>query len=158
MLQFDDHFFEEMGASHLPRRTRERFAAAAGAELERRIGLQISHELPKELLREFSAILDGSDADNAAWLEAQLPGYQTQDPYLTLQRSGVSARKLVGLTASALWLERYCPDYRDRVERCSERFRQELYCFRRQLFSPEAREAPKESGARRDGKGAVSRA
>ena len=144
MLQFDDRFFAEMGAPQLSSEARKQFASVATEELERRVGQRISRRLTKSQLKEFETVFH-TDRTAAAWLNACRPGYQTQEPYLSLQRKGLSGASLVTRTATALWLENNCPSYSDLTERCSDGFRRELLSYRQVIFPAKA---GKTSGAK----------
>jgi hypothetical protein len=133
MLQFDDRFFEEMGAPHLSPEARKKFAAVAADELERRVGRRISWRLTESQLKEFEAIFH-TDRTAAAWLGACRPDYQAQEPYLSLRHKGLSGASLVTSTATALWLENNCPSYSGLTERCADGFRRELLSYRQVIF------------------------
>lgn len=119
MFQLDDNFLKDLGLDNLPEEQKKAFLQHIYEELELRVGTRLAEGLSDTQLAEFEALIE-RDADKVgAWLEQNVPDYQTRPDYQKMlqQAQGQNIDKLALLSeyAATKWLEINRPDYRDVV-------------------------------------------
>ena len=133
MFQLDDNFLQNIGLAGLPDAQKKPFLQHIYDELELRVGTMLSDGMTDEQLEEFEAIIDRKGEAVQAWLLKNVPKYQSDPNFISLQRSLNLTPDDINLSAefaSTKWLEINRPDYRNVVSRVLEDLKKEVIANR----------------------------
>lgn len=133
MFQLDDNFLQDIGLAGLPDAQKKPFLQHIYDELELRVGTMLSDGMTDEQLEEFEAIIDRKGEAVQAWLLKNVPKYQSDPNFISLQRSLNLTPDDINLSAefaSTKWLEINRPDYRNVVSRVLEDLKKEVIANR----------------------------
>lgn len=77
MFQLDDNFLVSLGLGGMPAEEKDAFLEYVYAELEDRVGIELSKDLSDEQLEQFEKLVEGGDqAAVTQWLDQYCPNYR----------------------------------------------------------------------------------
>ena len=128
-MEIDDKFLDEIGLSDMPAEKKQEFLKRTRAELEIRVGREISKGLTPEQIKEFEALSDG-DQGVIKKLVFELDSDFREDRIykLILEKSGKEKGDwaTLGEYLSIRWIQKNRPDYREVVERVTKELKDEI--------------------------------
>ena len=128
-MEIDEKFLEEVGLSDMPADKKREFLKRTKAELEVRVGREISKGLSPEQIKEFEALSDG-DQRVIKKLVFELDSDFREDKIykLILEKSGKETGDwdTLGEYLSIRWIQKNRPDYREIVERVTKELKDEI--------------------------------
>jgi len=133
MFQLDGKFLEEVGLGGLPDEQKKAFLEYFREQLELRVGTKLSDGLSDEQLDEFESFMDRDEVKVDAWLAANAPNYQQEQPYQQLKAAAPEGTPAVAIKsefASLRWLGLNRPNYRDVVSGVMKELRDETIANR----------------------------
>lgn len=112
----DETLLSRVGLASLPDAERSSLLKFLRAELELRVGSELSRGLSDAELEEFEAFMDRDMPRVAKWFSVHVPDFASDPIFLRLEAaapSGSSPEMLLCEFGSLRWLELNCPGYRD---------------------------------------------
>ena len=130
MFQLDDKFLEDVGLGGLPDDQKKLFLDHFREQLELRVGTQLSEGLSEAQLSEFESFMDRDMQRVTAWLDANVPDFDSSDPvYVQLKANvpqNVPQNAVLSEYASLKWLGINRPNYREVVTKTIEALKKEI--------------------------------
>lgn len=129
MFQLDDKFLEDVGLGGLPDDQKKLFLDHFREQLELRVGTQLSEGLSEAQLSEFESFMDRDMQRVTAWLDANVPDFDSDPVYVQLKANvpqNVSQNAVLSEYASLKWLGINRPNYREVVTKTIEALKKEI--------------------------------
>lgn len=129
MFQLDDQFLQSVGLGDLPADQKQAFLQHTYETLEERVGTRLAAGLSEAQLQEFEAFAAQDEQKTYAWLQANVPDYETQEEYTQLKESApsdITPLAIAAEYASIRWLEINSPNYRQVVAEELTKLRDEI--------------------------------
>ena len=129
MFQLDDKFLEEVGLGSLPDDQKKLFLDHFREQLELRVGTQLSEGLSEAQLSEFESFMDRDMQRVTAWLDANVPDFDSDPVYVQLKANvpqNVPQNAVLSEYASLKWLGINRPNYREVVTKTIEALKKEI--------------------------------
>ncbi len=128
-MEIDEKFLNEVGLSGMPEEKKREFLKRTKAELEVRVGREISKGLSPEQIKEFEALSEGDQRVIKKLVFEMDSDFRDDKVYqLILERSGKEKGDwdTLGEYLSVRWIQKNRPDYREVVERVAEELKNEI--------------------------------
>lgn len=128
-MEIDEKFLNEVGLSGMPEEKKREFLKRTKAELEVRVGREISKGLSPEQIKEFEALSEGDQRVIKKLVFEMDSDFRDDKVYqLILERSGKEKGDwdTLGEYLSVRWIQKNRPDYREVVERVTEELKNEI--------------------------------
>lgn len=128
-MEIDEKFLDEVGLSGMPEEKKREFLKRTKAELEVRVGREISKGLSPEQIKEFEALSEGDQRVIKKLVFEMDSDFRDDKVYqLILERSGKEKGDwdTLGEYLSVRWIQKNRPDYREVVERVTEELKNEI--------------------------------
>lgn len=129
MFQLDDKFLEDVGLGGLPDDQKKLFLDHFREQLELRVGTQLSEGLSEAQLSEFESFMDRDMQRVTAWLDANVPDFDSDPVYVQLKANvpqNVPQNAVLSEYASLKWLGINRPNYREVVTKTIEALKKEV--------------------------------
>ena len=129
MFQLDDKFLEDVGLGGLPDDQKKLFLDHFREQLELRVGTQLSEGLSEAQLSEFESFMDRDMQRVTAWLDANVPDFDSDPVYVQLKANvpqNVPQNAVLSEYASLKWLGINRPNYREVVTKTIEAIKKEI--------------------------------
>lgn len=129
MFQLDDKFLEDVGLGGLPDDQKKLFLDHFREQLELRVGTQLSEGLSEAQLAEFESFMDRDMQRVTAWLDANVPDFDSDPVYVQLKANvpqNVPQNAVLSEYASLKWLGINRPNYREVVTKTIEALKKEI--------------------------------
>ena len=129
MFQLDDKFLEDVGLGGLPDDQKKLFLDHFREQLELRVGTQLSEGLSEAHLSEFESFMDRDMQRVTAWLDANVPDFDSDPVYVQLKANvpqNVPQNAVLSEYASLKWLGINRPNYREVVTKTIEALKKEI--------------------------------
>ncbi|MBF1024836.1 MAG: hypothetical protein HXK98_03010 [Candidatus Nanogingivalaceae bacterium] len=129
MFQLDDKFLEDVGLGGLPDDQKKLFLDHFREQLELRVGTQLSEGLSEAQLSEFESFMDRDMQRVTAWLDANVPDFDSDPVYVQLKANvpqNVPQNAVLSEYASLKWLGINRPNYREVVTKTIEALKKEI--------------------------------
>ncbi len=129
MFQLDDKFLEDVGLGGLPDDQKKLFLDHFREQLELRVGTQLSEGLSEAQLSEFESFMDRDMRRVTAWLDANVPDFDSDPVYVQLKANvsqNVPQNAVLSEYASLKWLGINRPNYREVVTKTIEALKKEI--------------------------------
>ena len=129
MFQLDDKFLEDVGLGGLPDDQKKLFLDHFREQLELRVGTQLSEGLSEAQLSEFESFMDRDMQRVTAWLDANVPDFDSDPVYVQLKANvpqNVPQNAVLSEYASLKWLGINRPNYREVVTNTIEALKKEV--------------------------------
>ena len=129
MFQLDDKFLEDVGLGSLPDDQKKLFLAPFREQWEVRVGTQLSEGLSEAQLSEFESFMDRDMQRVTAWLDANVPDFDSDPVYVQLKANvpqNVPQNAVLSEYASLKWLGINRPNYREVVTKTIEALKKEI--------------------------------
>ena len=129
MFQLDDKFLEDVGLGGLPDDQKKLFLDHFREQLELRGGTQLSEGLSEAQLSEFESFMDRDMRRVTAWLDANVPDFDSDPVYVQLKANvsqNVPQNAVLSEYASLKWLGINRPNYREVVTKTIEALKKEI--------------------------------
>lgn len=129
MFQLDDKFLEDVGLGGLPDDQKKLFLDHFREQLELRVGTQLSEGLSEVQLSEFESFMDRDMQRVTAWLDANVPDFDSDPVYVQLKANvpqNVPQNAVLSEYASLKWLGINRPNYREVVTKTIEALKKEI--------------------------------
>ena len=129
MVQLDDKFLEDVGLGGLPDDQKKLFLDHFREQLELRVGTQLSEGLSEAQLSEFESFMDRDMQRVTAWLDANVPDFDSDPVYVQLKANvpqNVPQNAVLSEYASLKWLGINRPNYREVVTKTIEALKKEI--------------------------------
>lgn len=133
MFQLDEKFLNDLGLDSMPEEQKKPFLQHIYDELELRVGTKLSEGMTNEQLDEFESIIDRKEGAVEAWIQKNVPNYQTDETFLQLvKKAGLKSDDptLKSEFVATKWLELNRPNYRGVVAHVLEEIKQEVLANR----------------------------
>ncbi|MBR3366041.1 hypothetical protein IKG48_02900 [Candidatus Saccharibacteria bacterium] len=128
-MEIDEKFLDEVGLSGMPEEKKQEFLKRTKAELEVRVGREISKGLSPEQIKEFEALSEGDQRVIKKLVFEMDSDFREDKVYqLILKKSGKEKGDwdTLGEYLSVRWIQKNRPDYREVVERVTEELKNEI--------------------------------
>ena len=129
MFQLDDKFLEDVGLGGLPDDQKKLFLDHFREQLELRVGTQLSEGLSEAQLSEFESFMDRDMQRVTAWLDANVPDFDSDPVYVQLKANvpqNVPQNAVLSEYASLKWLGINRPNYREVVTKTIEALKKDI--------------------------------
>lgn len=129
MFQLDDKFLEDVGLGGLPDDQKKLFLDHFREQLELRVGTQLSEGLSEAQLSEFESFMDRDMQRVTAWLDANVPDFDSDPVYVQLKANvpqNVPQNAVLSEYASLKWLGINRPNYREVVTKTIKALKKEI--------------------------------
>ena len=129
MFQLDDKFLEDVGLGGLPDDQKKLFLDHFREQLELRVGTQLSEGLSEAQLSEFESFMDRDMQRVTAWLDANVPDFDSDPVYVQLKANvpqNIPQNAVLSEYASLKWLGINRPNYREVVTKTIEALKKEI--------------------------------
>ena len=129
MFQLDDKFLEDVGLGGLPDDQKKLFLDHFREQLELRVGTQLSEGLSEAQLSEFESFMDRDMRRVTAWLDANVPDFDSDPVYVQLKANvsqNVPQNAVLSEYASLKWMGINRPNYREVVTKTIEALKKEI--------------------------------
>lgn len=139
MFQLDDNFLKDLGLENLPDEQKKAFLQHIYEELELRVGTRLAEGLSDAQLGEFEALIERDTDKVSAWLQQNVPDYQSRPDFQKLQEQvkgqNIDPVAVLSEYAATKWLEINRPDYRDVVASVLNELKEEITSNRDSILS-----------------------
>lgn len=128
-MEIDEAFLEEAGLGGMPEEQKREFLRRTQAELEVRVGEEISRGLTTEQIKEFAALSEGDQQAIRKVVFAMDKDFREDKAYQELlRRSGKKTGdwQVLGEYLSVRWIQQNRPDYKEVVDRVAAQLKEEL--------------------------------
>lgn len=128
-MEIDEKFLDEVGLSDMPENEKERFLKRVRAELELRVGEEISKGLSREQIREFEALSEGDQRAIKKMVFAMDSDFRDDKIYKAiLKQSGkeMGDWDTLGEYLMVRWVQQNRPDYKEVVERVLQNLKAQI--------------------------------
>ncbi|MDD3035826.1 MAG: DUF5663 domain-containing protein [Candidatus Saccharimonadaceae bacterium] len=140
MFQLDEKFLNDLGLDSMPEEQKKPFLQHIYDELELRVGTKLSEGMTNEQLDEFESIIDRKEGAVEAWIQKNVPNYQTDETFLQLvNKAGLKSDDPTFKSefVATKWLELNRPNYRGVVAHVLEEIKQEVLVNRDAILGSE---------------------
>lgn len=128
-MDIDENFLNEVGLQDMPAEKKQEFLRRTKAELELRVGAEISKGLSPEQIKEFEALSDGDQRVIKKLVFEMESDFREDKVYQTiLKQSGKETGdwQILSEYLSVRWIQKNCPNYKAIVEQETEKLKEEI--------------------------------
>lgn len=132
-MEIDDRFLADVGLDKMPAEQKVDFLKRTKVELELRVGEEISKGLTEEQIKEFEALSDGDQKVIKKLVFEMDSDFREDKVYQAiLKQSGKETGDWQTLSEylSVRWIQKNRPDYREVVNRVTEKLKEEIRASR----------------------------
>lgn len=128
-MELDEQFLKDVGMENASEEEKQRFLEQTKAELELRVGEEISRGLSEEQVKEFEALSDGDQQAIKKAVFGMESDFRDDKIYKAILKKSGKEMGDWGTLAEYLavkWIQKNRPDYKEVVERVSAELKEEL--------------------------------
>ena len=132
-MEINDEFLNEVGLSDMPEDKKREFLKRTQAELELKVGDEISKGLTPEQIKEFEALSDGDQRVIKKLVFEMDSDFREDKVYQTLlKQSGKETGdwQVLADYLSVRWIQKNRPDYKEIVSRETEKLKEKIRATR----------------------------
>ncbi|MBR3177343.1 hypothetical protein IKF27_00865 [Candidatus Saccharibacteria bacterium] len=132
-MEINDEFLNEVGLSDMPEDKKREFLKRTQAELELKVGEEISKGLTPEQIKEFEALSDGDQRVIKKLVFEMDSDFREDKVYQTLlKQSGKETGdwQVLADYLSVRWIQKNRPDYKEIVSRETEKLKEKIRATR----------------------------